>query len=109
MISNSSPQRGKPVNKQTVSLAQRRAELIELCALQRGFLAQECEALRSPFSLGAIRDYLGANKTVTLAIAGAALGLAVVRPKRVLSLVAAVLPVLKMARKALPMLARRAE
>jgi hypothetical protein len=91
------------VNKRT-PLAQRRAELVELCELQRGFLAQECEALRAPFSFGGIRHYLGSNKTVTLAIGGAALGLAIVRPKRLLALATAGLSALQVARSVLPML-----
>jgi hypothetical protein len=89
-------------------LAQRRAELVELCALQRGFLAQECEGLRAPFSFGAVRN-LGANKTVMLAIGGAALGLAVVRPKRLLAMAAAGLSALKVARSVLPMLSPPAD
>jgi hypothetical protein len=93
------------MNEQPVSLAQRRAQLVELCGQQRSFLAQECEALRSPFS-GGVRGWLGANKTMTLALAGVALGLALTRPKKVLSLAAAGLSALKMARKLLPMLAR---
>jgi hypothetical protein len=102
-MSNSLPAREQPVNKRT-ALAQRRAELVELCALQRGFLAQECEGLRAPFGVGTIRNYLGLNKKVALVIGSAALGLAVVRPKRLLAMAAAGLSMMKVARSVLPML-----
>lgn len=94
------------MNNRPVSLAQRRAELVELCALQRTYLAQECEALRSPFSGGAVGGWIGANKTMILAVAGVALGLVVTRPKKLLSLAAAGFSVWKVARKVLPMLSR---
>lgn len=93
------------MNKHAFSLAQRRAELIELCALQRGFLAEEVDALRAPLS-GGLAGMLGARKPLLLAVAGVALGLLVTRPKRLLSALAGGLSVWEVARKVLPMLAR---
>lgn len=92
------------MNNRPASLAQRRAELVELCALQRTWLAQECETLRAPFS-GGVGGWLGSNKKMTLALAGVALGLLVTRPKKLLSLAAGGLSAWKVARKVLPMLA----
>ncbi|GAB3397923.1 hypothetical protein GCM10027318_02110 [Massilia agilis] len=94
------------VSKEAVSLAQRRAELIELCALQRGFLAEEVAALKTPFGGAGVGGFVAANKPVVLAVAGVALGLAVTRPKRVLKLAAAGLSLWKVAQKVLPLLAR---
>jgi hypothetical protein len=91
------------VNNQ-LSLAQRRAQLIEQCAHQRLLLAQECEALRSPFTGAGLRDYLVSNKPMVLAAAGVALGLVVVRPKRLLAVGTAALSMWKVARTMLPML-----
>jgi hypothetical protein len=93
------------MNNRPVPLAQRRAELVELCAMQRSYLAQECEALRSPFS-GGVSGWLTSNKTMALAVAGVALGLVVTRPKKLLSLAAGGLSAWKVARKVLPMLAK---
>jgi hypothetical protein len=87
-----------------LSLAKRRAQLIEECAHQRAFLAQECEALKAPFTGAGLRDYLGSNKPMLLAAAGVALGLVMVRPRRLLAVGTAALSVWKVARTMLPML-----
>jgi hypothetical protein len=105
-MSSSLPVRGRPVNNHADSLAQRRAELVELCAAQRVFLAEEVAALRSPLSGAGLAGMLGAQKPVLLAAAGVALGLLVTRPKRLLSALAGGLSVWKVARKVLPMLGR---
>jgi hypothetical protein len=92
------------VNK--LSLAQRRAHLIEQCAHQRAFLAAECDALKAPFTGAGLKGYLGSNKPMVLAAAGVALGLVVVRPRRLLAVGAAALSMWKVARGVLPMLPR---
>jgi hypothetical protein len=93
------------VSDRSSSLAQRRAELIELCAMQRSFLAEEVEALRGPLD-GGLAGVLGFQKPLVLAMAGIALGLLVTRPKRLLSALAGGMSVWKVARKVLPLLAR---
>jgi hypothetical protein len=94
------------VNNRPDSLAQRRAELVDLCAQQRVFLAEEVAALRSPLGGAGITGVLGAQKPVVLAVAGIALGLLVTRPKRLMSALAGGLSLWKVARKVLPMLGR---
>jgi hypothetical protein len=106
-MSSSSRVRGKPVNNHPNSLAQRRAELVELCAQQRVYLAEEVAALRSPLGGAGLAGMLGARKPVMLAVAGVALGLLVTRPKRLLSALAGGLSMWKVARKVLPMLQRQ--
>ncbi|MGZ5199655.1 MAG: hypothetical protein ACXWC4_07760 [Telluria sp.] len=88
------------------SLARRRAELIELCAQQRVYLAEEVAALSAPLGGAGLTGMLGAQKPVVLAVAGVVLGLLVTRPKRLLSALAGGLSVWKVARKVLPMLGR---
>jgi hypothetical protein len=105
-MSSSFPVRDSPVNNHSNSLAQRRAELIELCAAQRAFLSEEVAALRAPLGGAGLAGMLGARKPVLLAAAGVALGLLVTRPKRLLSALAGGLSVWKVARKMLPMLER---
>lgn len=73
--------------------------------MQRSYLAQECEALRAPFS-GGMTGWLASNKKMALALAGIALGLVATRPKKLLSLAAGGLSAWKVARKVLPMLAK---
>lgn len=92
------------MNNHRHSLAQRRAELIELCAQQRVYLAEEVSALRSPLGGAGLPGMLGAQKPILLAAAGVALGLLVTRPKRLLSALAGGLSLWKLARKVLPML-----
>lgn len=93
------------MSNRSSSLAQRRAELIELCAMQRSFLAEEVDALRGPLD-GGLAGMLGMQKPLVLAVAGIALGLLVTRPKRLLSTLAGGMSVWKVARKVLPLLAR---
>ncbi|GAB3455428.1 hypothetical protein GCM10027321_07880 [Massilia terrae] len=93
------------MSERATALAQRRAELIELCELQRTFLAEEVDALRGPLE-GGLTGMLGVQKPLLLAAAGVALGLLVTRPKRLLSALAGGLSVWKVASKVLPMLAR---
>jgi hypothetical protein len=94
------------VNNHPDSLAQRRAELIELCAQQRVYLAEEVASLRSPLGGAGLAGMLGAQRPIVLAVAGVALGLLVTRPKRLLSALAGGLSLWKVARKVLPMLGR---
>jgi hypothetical protein len=86
------------------SLAARRAQLIEQCAAQRGYLATELGALRSPFTLDGLRARLARHNKMMLGAAGIALGLAVMRPRRLLALGTRGLAVLGTVRKLLPML-----
>jgi hypothetical protein len=76
------------VNNHPNSLAQRRAELVELCAQQRVWLSEEVAAFRSPLGGAGLAGMLGAKKPVVLAVAGVAIGLLVTRPKRLLSALA---------------------
>jgi hypothetical protein len=94
------------MNDKPVSLAERRAQLVELCALQRDFLAQECEALRPQALGGGMLSQLATHKTAVLAAAGVALGLVITRPAKLLKFAAAGASVWKLARKVLPMLGR---
>lgn len=87
-------------------LAARRAELIEQCAGQRAYLAGELAQLRSPFSLDGLRGRFGANNKLLLAVAGVALGFVATRPRRLLSLAARGLSLLRTVRSFLPMLPR---
>jgi len=88
------------------ALAARRADLIERCAAQREYLCAEATALRSPFSLNGVGGLLGGNGKLKLALAGIALGLAVIRPKRMLALAGTGLSLWQTVRKVLPLLAR---
>jgi hypothetical protein len=88
------------------ALAARRAHLIEQCAAQRGYLAAELDALRSPLSLAGLRERLAGNSKLVLGAAGLALGLAVMRPKRLLALGTRGLALFGTVRQLLPMLSR---
>jgi hypothetical protein len=88
------------------SLAARRIHLIEQCAAQRAYLAEELGVMRSPFSLDGLGQRLLANRKMLLAIGGVALGLVVTRPKRLLALAAGGLSLFQTVRKALPLLSR---
>jgi hypothetical protein len=88
------------------SLAARRAQLVEQCAAQRGYLAAELGALRAPFTLDGVRERLAGNSKLVLGAAGIALGLAVMRPRRLLALGTRGLALFGTVRKLLPMLAR---
>lgn len=93
------------MNNERKPLAQRREELVALCAQQRGELALEIAELRSPLDHGGVRGYLMGHKKSTLAIAGVVLGIVATQPKRALKLAAAGLSAWKVAQKVLPMIA----
>jgi hypothetical protein len=89
------------------SLAARRAELIERCAEQRTGLAYELQAMRPSNALShPIAGYVVANKKLVLGGLAAALGLALVRRKRLLAVAASSMSAWRMAQGALAMLAR---
>jgi hypothetical protein len=88
------------------ALAARRAHLIEQCAAQRGYLAAELDALRSPLSLDSLRARLAGNNKLVLGAAGLALGLAIMRPKRLMALAGRGLALFGTVRQLLPMLTR---
>jgi hypothetical protein len=88
------------------ALAARRAHLIEQCAAQRSYLAAEMKAMRSPLSLDGLRERLAGNSKLALGAAGLALGLVVMRPKRLMALAARGLALFGTVRQLLPMLGR---
>jgi hypothetical protein len=94
------------MNPELKRLAARRAHLVGQCAHQRAHLAAELAELRAPFGPGALRTQLAGLGGIKLALAGAALGLAIARPRRLLSMAAAGLSLWRTARSVLPMLAR---
>jgi hypothetical protein len=94
------------MNNNAKSLAARRAELVEQCAQQREYLAQECALLRTSLSLDGLRERLAGRGKLVLALAGVALGIAATRPKRLLSLGTRALAVVGAVRKFLPLLPR---
>lgn len=87
-------------------LAGRRAALVARCAQQRDVICAEVAALRSPFSLDAMRGQFAGNGKLKLALAGIALGLAVTRPRRLLALAGTGLSLWQTVRKVLPLIAR---
>jgi hypothetical protein len=89
-------------------LATRRAALIEQCAEQRVGLAYELKALRPSHALAGfpLAGYVTANRKLVLGAAGAALGLVLMRRKRLAGLVTSALSAVKMARGALGILAQ---
>jgi hypothetical protein len=94
------------MNNKPASLAARRAHLVEQCAAQRSGLAAELGALHAPFSLAGLRGRLPLNNKLVLGAAGLALGLAVMRPKRLLALGARGLALFGTVRQLLPLLQR---
>lgn len=84
-------------------LAGRRTELMMQCAQQRAQLAHEFASLRSPASLGGLTGYIAFHKKTALAIAGVALALVVMRPKRMFGAATAALSLYKMVRGVLPL------
>lgn len=87
-------------------LAARRTQLVSQCAHQREWIAEELSALRPPFGLGAVPGYLLGHGKLKLALAGIALGLAAVRPRRMLSLATRAFAMWRTARGLLPLLQR---
>jgi hypothetical protein len=98
-------------NKRTgAALAARREALIIECALQRISAGREVMALMEPVNApGGIRDYIGGNMKVPLAIAGVVLGMMVVRPRRALPIITAGLSLWKFARPLMAMLKKPSE
>jgi hypothetical protein len=93
-----------PMNK---SLSARRKELIERCAEQRTGLAYELKALRPSNALShPIAGYIVANKKLVLGAGGAALGLALLRRKRLLAVAGMAMSAWRMAQGGLAMLAQ---
>jgi hypothetical protein len=89
------------------SLAARRAELIERCAEQRTGLAFELRSLRPSSALGhPIAGYLVGNKKLVLGALGTALGLALVRRKRLLAVAGSATSLWRVAQGGLAMLAQ---
>jgi hypothetical protein len=90
------------------SLATRRAALIEQCAEQRVGLAFELNALRPSNALAAhpLAGFVTANRKLVLGAAGAVLGLAVMRRKRLAGLATSALSAVKMVRGALGVVAQ---
>ena len=88
------------------SLAARRAALIERCAEQRVGLAFELQALRPSNALAGhpVAGFVADNRKLVLGAAGTALGLALLRRKRLAGLATSALSVYKMARGALGVL-----
>jgi hypothetical protein len=90
------------------SLAARRAALIERCAEQRVSLAFELNALRPSYALAGhpVAGFVANNRKVVLGAAGTALGLVLLRRKRLAGLATSALSVYKMARGALGVVAQ---
>jgi hypothetical protein len=93
------------MNNSVKSMAARRAALAAQCAQQRGELAQEWAALRAPWRFDGLL-LAGSHNKLLLAAAGAALGIIAVRPRRLLSLAASALSLLRTAQNILPLLPR---
>ncbi|KAB8058916.1 hypothetical protein [Janthinobacterium violaceinigrum] len=92
------------------SLAQRRDALLAECALQRLALGVQTWQLLEPLTGGNLRHTLATRFRIPLMLGGAVLGLALVRPRRVLPLLRASGALLKHATTAMPIalaLARR--
>jgi hypothetical protein len=89
-------------------LAARRAALIEQCAEQRVGLAFELDALRPSKVLAGLplAGYVAANRKLALGAAGAALGLVLMRRKRLAGLATSALSAWKMVRGALGIVAQ---
>jgi hypothetical protein len=81
-----------------LSLAARRAELVERCAEQRTGLAVELQSLRPANALGhPIAGYVVGHKKLALGALGATLGLALVRRKRLLAVAGSAMSAWRMA------------
>ena len=90
------------------SLATRRAALIERCAEQRVGLAFELNALRPSNALAGypLAGFVAGNRKLVLGAAGAVLGLAIMRRKRLAGLATSALSAVKMVRGALGVVAQ---
>jgi hypothetical protein len=93
-------------------LATRRAELVERCAEQRVGLAYELQALRPANALATtlgehpLAGYIVTHKKLVLGMAATALGLAIMRPRRLFGLLGSALSGWRVARNVLGLLAR---
>jgi hypothetical protein len=90
------------------SLAARRAALIERCAVQRVGLAFELQALRPSNALAGhpVVGFVADNRNLVLGAAGTALGLALLRRKRLAGLATSALSAVKMVRGVLGVVAQ---
>jgi hypothetical protein len=89
------------------SLAARRVELIERCAEQRTGLACELQSLRPSAVLDhPVAGYVVGHKKLVLGALGSVLGLALLRRKRLLAVVASGMSAWRMAQGGLAMLAQ---
>ena len=90
-----------------LSLAERRARLVERCAEQRTGLGAELLALRPPAVLGhPLAGYVVGHKKMVLGALGATLALALVRRKRLLAATGSAMSAWRMAQGGLAMLAQ---
>jgi hypothetical protein len=90
-----------------ISLADRRAQLIERCAEQRTGLAYELQSLRPAAVLDhPVAGYLVGHKKLAMGAIGAVLGLALVRRKRLLAVTGSAMSAWRMAQGGLAMLAQ---
>ena len=90
-----------------MSLAARRAELVDRCAEQRTALAVELQSLRPSNALGhPLAGYVVGHKKLVLGALGATLGLALMRRKRLLAVAASGMSAWRMAQSGLAMLAQ---
>lgn len=93
-----------------LSLAARRKELIERCAEQRTGLAYELQALRPSNAIAGhpalARLAAMANRKLVLGALGTGLGIALLRPKRLLGLAGSAMSAWRTARGALALLGR---
>ena len=98
-------------NTNTVSLAQRREELIVACSQQRSELGREFSNLRAPSVLtgGGIGRFLSSgNLKLPLTIAGVVLGMVATKPSRAMPLLATGLSVFKLVNSVLSALRKPA-
>lgn len=77
-----------------MTLAQRREALVARCELQRGDARSALSGLMAPVSkpagmLASVRGHFGGNIAVPLALAGAAIGFIVMRPKKAIPMLTA--------------------
>ncbi|MGK5080671.1 hypothetical protein [Janthinobacterium sp. HLX7-2] len=86
------------------SLAQRRDALLAECALQRLALRVQTRQLLEPLTGGNLRHTLATRLKIPLMLGGAALGLLLVRPRRLVPLLLAGVSLLKHANVALPLM-----
>lgn len=84
--------------------ALKRLALLDLCEQQRLAFAIDAQDLLRPLAPARLRQRLGARLKLPLMLAGGALGLFVLRPKRLMPVLVAAASVWKSARAVLPLL-----